>query len=233
MSEITFTSVVDGQEVKLKLLDENVEIERKCDTEYHIAYTQLMKRGLMPRASLEKEMAALDIWTGKDEETLTTLQRELVKLQVALEEAKTHEEGLLIAKEMGELRADCLKLVEAKAAVLSSSCESLADEIRRDAYIAYATVYADSGKKVFADYHDFMLRANEPVVKDAREQLLKVTTDIFQHALTSLPEVNYVKNVETDIEREAKKATPKKKTTRKKKAGKKTAKKAARKKTAK
>ena len=78
-----------------------------------------------------------------------------------------------------------------------------------------------------------MLRANEPVVKDAREQLLKVTTDIFQHALTSLPEVNYVKNVETDIEKEAKKATAKKKTTRKKKAGKKTAKKTARKKTAK
>lgn len=230
---VEFTSVVEGKEVKLKLLTENVDIERRCDTEYHIAYTQLMKRGILPKATLERQMAEMGIWTKDEEESLTNLQRQLVDLQIQLEQAKTHEEGLAIAKEMGTLRADCLKLVEAKAAVLSNSCEALADSIRRDAYIAYATVYSDTSKRVFKDYHDFLLRAQEQVVLDAREQLLAIASSTFQESLTSLPEVGYVRNVERQMAEEAETATAtatKKKTTRKKTTKKTTKKKTTRKK---
>jgi len=214
-----FDSVIDGKDVKLKLLPENLEIERKCDMEYHIAYTQLMQRGIMPKATLEKMMKEQEIWRETDEEQLTSLQRQLVDLQIELEKATTHEEGLAIAKNMGVLRADCLKLIEAKAAVLSNSCEALADSIRKDAYIAYATVYADTNKKVFRDYHDLILRANEAVVIDARAQLLDIVSKTFNESLTGLPEVSYVRNVESQIEEaEAKAATTatKKKTTKRK-----------------
>ncbi len=221
MSEgVEFDTVVDGKETKVKLLVENLDIERKCDTEYHIAYTQLMKRGILPKATLEKQMEKLDIWTSEDEEKLTGIQRQLVDLQIKLEASNTHEEGLVVAQSMGVLRADCLKLIEAKAAVLSNSCEALADSIRRDAYIAYATVYADTDKKVFRDYHDFILRATEPVVLSAREQILAIATESFQESLTSLPEINYVRSVEAQIREEGDEATAtmtKKKTTKKKK----------------
>jgi len=200
---VEFESVVDGKKTKMKLLVENLDIERKCDTEYHIAYTQLMQKGILPKATLEQRMRELDIWTSGDEEKLTVLQSQLVDFQLELEASKTHEVGLSIAKEMGILRADCLTLVEAKASVLSNSCESLADSIRRDAYIAYATVYADTSKKVFRDYHDFLIRASEPVVQDARAQVLDIATKTFQEALTSLPEVGYVRGVEDKIRKEA------------------------------
>ena len=232
---VEFTSTVEGKEVKLKLLTENVDIERRCDTEYHIAYTQLMKKGILPKATLERQMAEMGIWTKAEEESLTALQTQLVDLQMQLEKANTHEEGLAIAKEMGTLRADCLKLVEAKAAVLSNSCEALADSIRRDAYIAYATVYSDSSKRVFKDYHDFLLRAQEQVVLDAREQLLAIASSTFQESLTSLPEVGYVRGVEqkmaeeAETEAQAPTATATKKTTRKKTAKKTTRKKATKK----
>jgi hypothetical protein len=223
-----FESIVDGKTAKFKLLVENVEIERKCDTEYHIAYIQLMKRGILPKATLEREMSELGIWTKEDEETLGVVQRQIVDLQIKLEKSNTHEEGLAIAQEMGVLRSDCLKLIEAKAAVLSNSCEMLADSIRRDAYIAYATVYADTNKKVFKDYHDFIDRAEEPVVLAAREKLFELSSATFQESLTSLPEVGYVRGVEKQILADAekpkaktkprvtKKRTAKKKTTRKK-----------------
>ncbi len=219
---VEFKSTVDGKEVNLKLLVENVDIERKCDTEYHIAYTQLMKKGILPKATLEKQMSELDIWTKKDEEQLTAIQRQLVDLHVKLERSNTHEEGLAIARDMGGLRADCLKLIEAKAAVLSNSCESLADSIRRDAYIAYATVYAETSKRVFRDYHDFILRAQEQVVMDVREQLLAIVSNTFQESLVSLPEVGYVRGVEEQIRQDAaeaaKKSTPAKKKVAKKRA---------------
>ena len=225
-----FKSTIDGKEVDLKLLVENVDIERRCDTEYHIAYTQLMQRGILPKATLEKQMDELGIWTAKEEGQLTALQSQLVDLHIRLEKSNTHEEGLTVAKEMGELRADCLKLIEAKAAVLSNSCESLADSIRRDAYIAFGTVYAETSKRVFRDYNDFMVRANEQVVMDARQQLLSIASESFQHSLTSLPEVGYVRGVEKQIREdgEAAKKAPKKRAAKKttKKVAKRTVKKA-------
>lgn len=224
-----FKSTIDGKEVDLKLLVENVDIERRCDTEYHIAYTQLMQRGILPKATLEKQMDQLGIWTTKEEDQLMALQSQLVDLHIKLEKSNTHEDGLTIAKDMGELRADCLKLIEAKAAVLSNSCESLADSIRRDAYIAFGTVYAETNKRVFRDYNDFMVRANEQVVMDARTQLLSIASESFQHSLTSLPEVGYVRGVEKQIrEDEATVKTPKKRAAKKtaKKTTKKTVKKA-------
>lgn len=225
MSEgVEFTSTIDGKEVKLKLLVENVDIERRCDTEYHIAYTQLMQKGILPRATLEKQMNKLGIWTDEDEETLTTLQRQIVELQIQLEESNTHEDGLAIAKDMGVLRADCLKLIEAKAAVLSNSCESLADEIRRYAYLAYATVYAETNKRVFKDYHDFIMRADEQVATDAREKLLTIASKTFQDSLTFLPEIGYVKGVEKQLA-EAEALAETKASATKKKAQKKTTKK--------
>ncbi len=234
MSEgMEFESTVEGKTVQLKMLTENINIERKCDTEYHIAYTQLMKRGILPKASLEKLMIEEDIWSKKDETALGDLQTQLVELQIKLEAATTHEEGLMFAKAMGSLRADCLQLVEAKAAVLSNSCESLSDAIRRDAYIAYATVHKETSKNIFQNYKDFLLRANEQVVLDARSVLLTIATQAFQESLVSLPEVHYVQEVEKQLVKEEaelqkKAATTKKKAT-KKATKKKTVKKAAKK----
>ena len=223
---VEFKSVIDGKDVDLKLLVENVDIERRCDTEYHIAYTQLMQRGILPKATLERQMAELDIWTPKEEERLTALQHQLVDLHIKLEKSNTHEDGLAIAREMGVLRADCLRLIEAKAAVLSNSCESLADSIRRDAYIAFGTVYAETNKRVFKDYNDFMIRAQEQVVLDARQELLTIASQSFQESLTSLPEVGYVRGVEKQIAADGEAAEKK---TTKKNVAKKTAKKVAKK----
>lgn len=200
---MAFESTINGAKVKLKLLVENLDIERKCDTEYHLAYTELMARGIMPRATLEKRMQEKGIWSPDDEKRLSELQTKLAQLQLDLSFAQTHDKGLVIATEMGKLRAECLRLVEVKAAVLSNSCESLADQIRRDAYIAYATVYADTNKPVFKDYYDFISRASEQVVLDARETMLKIATESFNESLSGLPEVNYVRSVEKHMTEEA------------------------------
>jgi len=214
---IVFDSEINGEKVTLKLIEENIEIERMCDTEYHIAYTELMARGIKPRATLEKRMHEQGIWNPDDEKKLAELQTELAKLQIDLEDAPTHEKGLAVATQMGNLRAECLKLVEVKAAVLSNSCESLADQIRRDAYLAYGTVYAETGKRVFEDYNNFLSRAGEKVVADARVAMLNLATQSFNDSLTGLPEVNYVKKIEGEIAKSSKTTTKKKKVVKKRK----------------
>ena len=109
---VEFESVIDGKKVRLKLAVENIDTERKCDTEYHLAYTELMARGIMPRATLEKRMTEKGIWSEADEKQLLDFQTELAKLQLDLENSNVHEDGLKLASKMGKLRSECLKLVE-------------------------------------------------------------------------------------------------------------------------
>jgi hypothetical protein len=99
----------------------------------------------------------------------------------------------------------------------------LADNIRRDAFLAYATVYADTGKPVFDGYSDFLVRAqaNEKVVIDIREHMLATASQVFSDSLTGLPEINYVKMIEGEMIKEAEKEEKAKKKAAKKKATKK------------
>lgn len=199
MSNMEFESMVGGTKVKLRLKPENMDIERKCDTEYHIAFTELMQRGVLPKATLERIMNEKGIWTADQEKLLNDLQQKLAQLQISLDKAETHDKGLGLAKEMGELRNQCLRLIEVKSTVFVNSCESLADGVRRDAYIAYALVYVDSGKPVFKNYYDFLSRADEQVVLDARRIVLEESIKAFQSSVTSLPELAYIKKVEGEM----------------------------------
>lgn len=199
MAGYKFKSVVNSKEVELLIKPENLDTERKCDTEYHVAMTQLLQKGIKPRATLEKIMHEQGIWTEEDEKKLLEFQTTLAELEAKLKDAKTHEDGLGVAREMGQLRSKCLQLVEAKANILASSCESLADRIRQDAFIAYSTVYVDSSKQVFKDYFDFLTRAEEQVVLDAKKALLDMATKAFSESLGKLPEVQYLKQVEQAV----------------------------------
>lgn len=199
MSNMEFESKIGDAKVKLRLKPENMDIERKCDTEYHIAFTELMQRGVLPKATLERIMSEKGIWTPDQEKLLTDLQHKLAQLQISLDKAETHDKGLGLAKEMGELRNQCLRLIEVKSAVFVNSCESLADSVRRDAYIAYALIYADSGKPVFKNYYEFLSRSDEQVVLDARRIVLEESIKAFQTSVTSLPELAYIKKVEGEM----------------------------------
>ncbi len=220
MSELQFESVVDKKTVELKLRDETVDIERKCDTEYHIAYTQLLGRGIHPNAQLEKIMEKQGLWDEDSEKELGHLQKQLVELQIKMAGSNTHGEGLVYAQKMSELRSACLKMVEVKAAVLSNSCESLSDQIRRDAYLAYATVFVGTNKPVFKDYDNFLARAEDQVVLDARKAFLVRGMEVFQESLDMLPEVEYVRTVQEsrqeDLEKKAKRQVRQAKKTAKK-----------------
>lgn len=203
MNNMELESVVNGAKVKLRLKAENLDIERKCDTEYHIAFTELMQRGVLPKATLERIMSEKGIWTEDQEKLLVELQTKLASLQIDLDKAETHEKGLVLAKDMGDLRNQCLRLIEVKSAVFVNSCESLADSVRRDAYIAYALVYADTGKPVFKNYQEFVSRADEQVVLDARRVVLEESIKAFQNSVSGLPELAYIKRVEGEMTEQA------------------------------
>lgn len=192
MTDIKFKSKIGDKEVALKIIPENLLIQKRCDEEYHLAYLSLLKKGILPRVTLERLMAQNEIWTPEHEDMVRNLQLKVVALELKLSASNTKDEGVVVAGELAEARRALYKLIEGKTSVLEHCCESIADIVRQEAYIAYATVYEDTNKQVFKDYADFLAKKDEQVVLDAMNALTENLKNAFIRTVDSLPESKFI-----------------------------------------
>jgi hypothetical protein len=221
--EFIFKSTVDGQEVNLKVLAENLKIQQKADQQYHIAYVQAIKEGIPPRSTLEKMLRDNEMWTAEDDIKLDSLRLQTATLELQLDNVKTKQEGLTIAVQLSEIRGQLVDIQRVRNEVLNNSADYVAEAIRRDAFLAYATVYADTGKPVFENYTDFINRSEEQIVTDLRREVTTAMLKDFNNYLDTLPEAKFV---DIDKEQEVPVSTRTKKKTKKKTIKKNTKKKA-------
>lgn len=220
MESIHFTSKVDDQEVKLVIKPESLEAQRKCDNEYSLAYVQAIQMGIPPRSSLEKLLRDQGMWSAEDDQALETLRLEIVKLELALQEVKSNEEGLPVAAKLAELRGQLIEVTQQRGEILNNSADFMAEQVRRDAFIAYSTYY-ETGKRVFEDYHEFIERAEEQIVLDARQAIAQAMFTEFNGFMDALPEAKYREEdtsviAEANKELEAPRKKARKRSTRKK-----------------
>jgi len=187
MSDIKFECEINGQKANFILKQEDINIQRLCDIQYHKSYVQAMKDGLLPRASLEQLMKEKEIWTSIEEDKLHELQTELNGLVIKLESNKNLTEGMKIAQRIANLRSAVVLLYEARSSVFQNSCEFFADQVRREAYLAYAT-HAENGDKAFKNYEDFITQRDSPVALGAMQALVRFISNEFQKTLDQLPE---------------------------------------------
>jgi hypothetical protein len=218
--QLTFESKIDGKEVVLKVQTESLKIQQKADQQYHIAYVQAIKEGIPPRSTLEKMLREHEMRTTEDDVMLDTLRIQVAALEIQLEQSKTQQEGVVIATQLAELRAQLIDIQRNRNEVLNNSAEFVAETIRRDAYLSYATVYADTDKLVFENYEEFIQRGEEQVVTDLRQKVTITMLDEFNSYLDTLPEAQFAGVEEkvvtaTKTKKKAKKKTSKKAAKRK------------------
>lgn len=225
MDPMHFTSVVEDEEIKLVIKPESLEAQRRCDHEYSVAFVEAIQRRIPPKSVLEKLLRDQGMWTEKDDEDLEALRTKIVKLEVQLGETKTTDQGLPLATQLATLRGQLVEITQQRGEVLNNSADFMAEQVRRDAFIAYSTFYADTGKLVFDSYEDFVHRASEPVAVDAKQVIARAMFKEFGEFMDGLPEAKF-RNVSNEAVataneelKPARKAKPKK---AKKKAVKKT-----------
>jgi hypothetical protein len=213
---IKFVSKVGEKEIDFLIKPESLEIQRRCDSEYSIAYVQAIQAGVPPRSVLERVLRDQDMWTKADDERMEQLRFAIVNLETQIAEAKTTDEGLPLAVKLGELRGELVEITQLRGEVLNNSAEFMAEQVRRDAYIAHATVYADTGKRVFEGYADFVKRSEESVSLDARQAIARALYEELGGYLDSLPEAAFRNAEVATIPVKPKKKVTKKKVVRKK-----------------
>lgn len=225
MKFINFKTEIDGEEVDMVIKPESLDAQRKCDNEYSLAYVQAIRQGIPPRSVLEKVLRDQEMWTDSDDNQLELVKIGIVKLELQLAETNTDKEGLPLARQLAELRGKLVEITQQRGEILNNSADFMAEQIRRDAFIAHSTFYKSTNKPAFASYNDFVERGHEDMVQDARRAVALEMFNEFGTFMDGLPEAQYkdaavadvtAANEEVKTTRKKVAKTSKKKTTRKK-----------------
>lgn len=185
--------------IKLCLLKPNVKINKLCDIEYKKAWIFLLRKEIPLHKTLLKEFEERGVWTDKHQKELNELNVK-IGLQTQLMDKFMRQEKMedvqKAALELVELRNKSYELIEIYNQAFNFSCEGGANEIRHEAYVAYATVYEnDLEKKYFQDYDDFKKRRDERAAIDIHYAYMQHVVDENQTFVKNLPENKCLINI--------------------------------------
>lgn len=184
------TEDINGNPIKLKLLVSNYEISRLCEIEYKKAWAFCLSEGVKTRQRLEEDLRDAGVWTNREEAKVKDLESKAAIFNILLNEAvkkKEIDEARQAALELAGLRSRLEDLLSIKQAAFSYSCEGTAAEVRAEAFVAYATVYAnDETKHYWSGYKEFTERREE---KAAQEALAKYVDIMVTENITILKEL--------------------------------------------
>lgn len=183
----------DGNPIRLYLTPPNYEITRMCDVEYKKAWTFCFQQGVKTHAALLHLFKESGDWTEDHERKLNEINVEIAINVIILDKLKQENSDKTnidqIALQLMELRNQAAQLSEQKQQPYLYSCEHAADQIRMEAYLAYATVFADDPtKRYFKDYTDFTKRREERAALDIYNIYLQIVLEENSEYIKNLPE---------------------------------------------
>jgi hypothetical protein len=170
-----------------------------CDIEYKKAWAFCLQEKVKTHASLVQIYRENGLWTEDHERKLQELNIEMAVNSVTLENIKKgksqkdKDKANELALKILTLRNQSAALAEIKAQPYQYSCEHAADQIRMEAYLAYAAVYEDDRKRrYFENYKDFTEKRQEQAALDVYGVYLQIVTEENSEYIKNLPENKYL-----------------------------------------
>lgn len=188
-----------GKSIKLCLLKPNVQINKFCDIEYKKAWVFLLRQGIPTHKTLLKDFEKNEVWTKVQDKELNDLN-----IQIGIQDHLMHkfikqdktDDAQKAALDIVDLRNKSYELIEIINQAYSYSCEGGANEIRHEAYIAYASAYEkDFDKLYFKDYEDFKNRRDERAAVDLHVAYMQSVLADNQKYIYDLPENQFLVDV--------------------------------------
>jgi len=196
VSKIIKTKDADGKDIDLCLLPNSFEVSRKCDIEFRKAFAGALQEGVYIHDVLKEVFEKQGVWTKEHEKDFKRLGVELQAHILLLEKYKTAKDKTNAKKtalKLVEIRNDIMAMNERRQQAYVYSCEGVANEVRMEAYIAYAAVDAsDYTKNYYKNYEDFKLRRDEQAAVDLWAFYLKQMMNENMGFIETLPENRFL-----------------------------------------
>lgn len=189
-----FTTVVDGQEIKLCVVRPTANDRKESQKIYNTAFTDALKSGAVVRAKLDDIMEEQGLWDAEKQMRFDTIQREITDCEAQLEKGGIPlSAAKQVALKMRKLRAEFRDIISDKTALDTHSAEGQADNERFN-YFVYACTFKEDGKtRYFKSYKEFMEAGDDVVSAVAASELANLLYGLDDNYEASLPENKFLK----------------------------------------
>lgn len=180
----------DGKVIKLVILKETYGVSQQLRTEYAVAFRRAITMGVATRASMAELLKREDVWTEVDEQKLIskTIKASLLEQLLHDNVESDNESGAKNAAiELVGLRGEIYELVQIKYLPLEHTAESIAEDVKLDAYVTLCTVDS-KGRRYFKDHKDFLVRREDKDVMKIYNTIVEELSKDNIEIMRKLPE---------------------------------------------
>lgn len=196
----------NGKEVEFELRVPTLAQDNKAEMERLKAYSEALKEGVLPREKMREILRQHEVWSEKEDESLSDYVREVAKLEKQLREESAkgnNAECTNIAAELSRQRLMMFRTFMVQQTVLTNSCEGMAELVKLEALMASCVFYKDDGEQYWDTYKDYVLERdfNEDATVAIAAQELQAALQQEEHEglVSEYPEQEWVKNMSAKL----------------------------------
>ena len=178
---------------------------RGADWEYSKMYTRCLMEGITTAAEMLDLLRRRGIIGPEFEQRSAELSEELTKKTLALENAKSMEEKRELAIEVAAAREELFQWNQRQAGPMNNTCEQISDDVRLE-YLTACMIETEDGKKVWNSYDEYLIEQSQALAVRARFEVMLFLQGLDSDFLEQTPEAQAMREIESDILRQAEEA---------------------------
>ena len=190
----SFSSEIDGKEVKLAIIRPNVKISKEAQLEYNRSFSEAVQSGALLKAKLQNVLMDQGVWSIEKQEQHDNLitdinekEQTLARGGIKLTDAKR------IALEMRVKRWRLRELISERTEYESNTAEGQAENARFNYLVSSCTVYNDTGEDVYSGLDDYLEQSGELFSLEAARMFANMMYGLEDDYEDSLPENKFLK----------------------------------------
>jgi len=178
---------------------------RGADWEYSKMFTKCLMEGITTAAEMMDLLRRRGIIGPEFEQRAAELSQELTTKTIALENAESMEEKRDLAIDVAATREELFQWNQRQAGPLNNTSEQIADDVRLE-FLTSCMIQTEDGKRVWDSYNDFLKEKNQSLAIRSRFEVMLFLQGLDSDFLEQTPEAQAMREIESDIMRQAEEA---------------------------
>lgn len=190
-----FTVKIDGQDVKLMILEITPEIRMESNEIYSEAFNKAIAANMPLRIEMEKILTTKGLYNKEaNDNKVRDIRKQILDKELELRKGvlrgkrMTKEDGRSLAIEMRKLRQEMYMVGSDVAQLFTNTVESFADNERLKFFVYSTTRYADSGTRYWKSFDEYKADFKSEVFSKAQENF---TSMLFGISVDELDNSHY------------------------------------------
>ncbi len=175
---------------------------RGADWEYSKMYTRCLMEGITTAAEMLDLLRRRGIIGPEFEQRSAELSEELTKKTLALENAESMEEKRELAIEVAAAREELFQWNQRQAGPMNNTCEQISDDVRLE-YLTACMIETEDRQKVWDSYDEYLIEQSQALAVRARFEVMLFLQGLDSDFLEQTPEAQAMREIESDILKQA------------------------------